>query len=111
VLRSWRSSAGELSDETRAGLGKGSVRDEARNQWVIVGPAIEYGIAEGEIEKLAASAGRGINTSQYLRNALWLYGRLNPTAADFYMIHEYAEEEFNGTKGIESKLGLSIKSQ
>lgn len=37
--------------------------------------------------------------------------RLNPTAADFYMIHEYAEEEFCGTKGIEGKLGLSIKSQ
>ena len=27
------------------------------------------------------------------------------------MIHEYAEMEFGGTKGIDSSLGLSVKSQ
>ena len=100
VLRAWRSGAGELCDERRAGLGEGSVRDEANNQWVMVGPAIEYGIARGEIDELAASAARGVGVSQNLRNALWLNGRANRTAADFYMIHEYAEAEFGGPKGI-----------
>ena len=111
VLRAWRSGAGELCDEGRAGLGEGSVRDEAGNQWVMVGPAIAYGIMGGEIETLAASAGRGINASQSLRNALWLYGRLNRIAAEFYMIHQYAQNEFGSPKGITGNLGLSAKSQ
>ena len=111
VLRAWRSGAGELCDERRSGLGEQSVRDEAGNQWVMVGPAIGYGIAGGEIEKLAASAARGVSTSQNLRNALWLNGRTNRTAADFYMILEYAEHEFGGPSGISAVLGLSRKSQ
>lgn len=111
VLRAWRSGAGELRDERRAGLAAGSVRDEAGNQWVMVGTAIEYGITGGEIDKLAASARRGVDASQNLRNALWLNGRLNRTSADFYMIHEYAGEEFDGTRGISAALGLSVKSQ
>jgi hypothetical protein len=36
VLRAWRPDAGELREERRAGLGEGSIRDEAGNQttWV-----------------------------------------------------------------------------
>lgn len=111
VLRAWRSGAGELREERRAGLGEGSVRDEAGNQGVMVGPAIAYGIVGGEIERLAASASQGVSTSQNLRNALLLNGRTNRTAADFYMIYEYAEREFGGRKGIRNALGLSDKSQ
>ena len=111
VLRAWRSGSGELRGERRAGLGGGPVRDEAGNQWVMVGPAIEYGTMGGEIEKLAANARHGIRVSQNLRNALWLNGRPTRTAADFFMIHEYAVEEFNDTKGISAALGLSGKSQ
>ncbi len=111
VLRAWRSGAGELRGERRVGLGGGTVRDEAGNQWVMVGSVIEYGIMGGEIEKLAANARRGVDGSQYLRNALWLHGRPARTAADFHMIHEYADEEFHGTKGISAALGLSGKSQ
>jgi hypothetical protein len=70
-----------------------------------------YGIFGGEIETLAANASRGISASQNLRNALWLNGRANRTAADFYMIYEYAEREFGGRKGIRDALGLSDKSQ
>jgi hypothetical protein len=111
VLRTWRSGAGELRDERRAGLGEQSVRDEAGNQWVMVGPAVAYGIAGGEIEKLAASGSRGVSTSQNLRNALRLNGRMNRTAADFYMIYEYAEAEFGGRRGISAVLELSSGSQ
>jgi hypothetical protein len=111
VIRAWRWGAGELVDERRAGLGERSVRDEAGNQWVMVGPAIAYGIAGGEIESLAAGASRGISTSMNLRNALWLNGRANRTAADFYMIYEYARREFDGPRGIRKALGLSEDSQ
>ncbi|NMI00160.1 hypothetical protein [Pseudonocardia acidicola] len=111
VLRAWRSGAGERRDEMRAGLGDGPVRDEDGNQWILAGSTISYGIMGGEIEKLAAGARLGLDASQNLRNALWLNGRLDQTAADFYMIHEYAEEEFGGTRGITDVLGLSGKSQ
>src|SRR6266542_3204249 len=88
VLRAWGPRAGELRDERRRGLGEGSVRDEAGNQWVTVGQAIEYRMADGEVEKLAAAAAQGINTSQNLRIALWFIGR----------------------KGVSSALGLSKNS-
>ncbi len=110
VLRAWGPRAGELRDERRRGLGEGSVRDEAGNQWVTVGQAIEYRMADGEVEKLAAAAAQGINTSQNLRIALWLNGRTNPISADFYMVLEYAEREFIGRKGVSSALGLSKNS-
>ncbi|MEU8232724.1 hypothetical protein AB0C12_24350 [Actinoplanes sp. NPDC048967] len=111
VLRAWRQGAGQLAEELRAGLGHGSVRDEAGNQWVLAGPAVSYGISGGEVERLAADASRGITGSQNLRNALWLNGRANRTAADYYMIHEYAGHQFNGSGGITKTLGLSGKSQ
>lgn len=111
ILRSWRGVAGELRDETRGGLGAGSTRDEAGNQWLAVGPAIDYGFQDGQIEALATRARRGIDTSQHLRNALWLNGRANRTSADYYMIHEYAAMEFGGTKGIRDVLGISLNAQ
>jgi hypothetical protein len=77
----------------------------------MAGAALAYAIAGGEIEDLGANARKGIDVSQNLRNALWLNGRANRTAADFYMIHEYAEMEYKGVKGIATTMGLSVNSQ
>lgn len=107
VLRAWRRDAGELVEERRAGLGELSVRDDSGNQWVKVGPAIAYVTTGEEVATLAANASRGIGTSHNLRDALWLYGKANRTAADFYMIYEYAKREFGGPKRIREALGLS----
>lgn len=111
VLRSWRSSAGELVDERRAGLGQGAIRDEAGSVWVQVGPAMGYGIVGGEIEQLAQAARRGTHESRELENALWLQGRANRTAADFYMIYEYARMALHGPARIAQSLGLTTDSQ
>ncbi|WP_037267472.1 hypothetical protein [Kibdelosporangium aridum] len=111
ILRAWRSEAGELRDEQRAGLGEGPVCDEAGNQFLSIGPVRTYTTFGGEIEWFAECTRRGVGMSQHLRNALWLNGRLNRTAADFYMIHEYAGVEFGGSLGIRDKLKLSTNSQ
>ncbi|WP_410603764.1 hypothetical protein [Amycolatopsis sp. lyj-90] len=77
----------------------------------MVGTVVGYGTVGGEINAFASTAARGIDNSQNLRNALWLNGRANRAAADVYMIYEYAEREFIGTKGISSALGLSSNWQ
>lgn len=111
ILRAWRADAGELREEVRAGLGEGSVKDEHGNTYVLVGTATLHVTVGGKIESFALQARHGIEASQNLGNALWLNGRMNRTAADYYMIHEYAEKEFGGTKGIRDKLGLTVASQ
>ncbi len=111
VLRSWRSIAGELRDEQVAGLGAGSVRDEAGNQWILAGSALAPGIVGGEDHRFAEQAATAIDRSQHLRNALWLNGRASRTAADFYMIHEYAKRDLGGEQGIAATLGISAKEQ
>lgn len=40
-----------------------------------------------------------------------LNGRLDRTAADYYMIHEYAGMEFGGLAGIEDALNVSVRSR
>lgn len=107
VLRTWRPEAGELADESRAGVGVGSVRDEQGNQYITLGMAIEY-MDTSSVAPLATRARRGIVRSENLRNALWLSGRPNRNAADYYMIHEYAESEFGGPRGIRDALGMSL---
>ncbi len=74
----------------------------------MAGKALAYTIAAGEVEDLGADARNSIDVSQNLRNALWLNGRANRTAADFYMIHEYAEMEYKGVKGIATTTGLTL---
>jgi len=111
VLRAWRSDAGELLEERRAGLGDGGVRDESGAITLMVGPALFYVTHGRDIAALAENARHGIATSQYLRNALWLNGRTNRTAADYYMVHEYASREFGGEKGIRDHLGVPVKAQ
>lgn len=111
VLRSWRADAGELHEEARGGVGAGSVRDEAGNQWVSVGTVMDYSVADREIENFAFQSRAGIEASGNLSNALWLNGRTGRSSADYYMIHEYAEFEFQDKKGIRDALGISVKSQ
>jgi hypothetical protein len=46
-----------------------------------------------------------------LRDELWLNGRLGRTAADCYMMREYAQGELGGTTGVRDVLGISAKAQ
>ena len=94
-----RSIAGHLRVEELDGLGPGAARDVDGNVWVTAGTAMAYGIA-GEDDRIdARDAAAAMDRSQSLRNALWLNGRTNRTVADFYMIHEYADETSVATKG------------
>ncbi len=88
VLRAWRSVAGQLHEEQLAGLGQGAARRADGNQWVSLGAVNVYAISGGEDRIFAESAAVALDASQNLRNALWLNGRANRTAADFYMIHD-----------------------
>jgi hypothetical protein len=111
ALRAFRAEAGELREELLAGLGAGSVRDEAGNQWVGVGTVRVFATFGGEVEAFATGVRAAIAKSQGLRNALWLNGRLGRTAADYYMIHEYAQADLGGTKGVREALGISANAQ
>jgi hypothetical protein len=111
VLRAWRSVAGQLLEEQRAGLGSGAAQDAQGTQWINLEPANLYVIADDEDRTFAENAARAIGASQNLRNALWLNGRPNRTAADFYMIHEYAARDLGGVKGITAALGITRNQQ
>jgi hypothetical protein len=111
VLRAWRPDAGELQDERRAGLGEGSIRDQAGNQTIMLGTAIEWTTPGGEVERFGVNARRAVDQSQPLRDALWLNGRANRTAADYYMIHEYAKQGLRGETGISQTTGISVRDQ
>lgn len=111
ALRAFRAEAGELRDEQLAGLGAGSVRDEAGNQWVEVGTVREFATLGGEVEAFATDLRAAIANSQALRNALWLNGRPGRTAADYYMIHEYAQGNLGGKRGVRAALGISGHAQ
>jgi hypothetical protein len=111
ALRAFRAEAGELREEQFAGLGAGSVRDEAGNQWVGVGTVRVFTTLGGEVEAFAADVRDAIANSQGLRNALWLNGRLGRTGADYFMIHEYAQGDLGGTKGVRAALGISADAQ
>ncbi len=65
----------------------------------------------GEIEHFAATARDAFKRSKALGNALWLNGRTGRTAADYYMIHEYACAEFVNEKGVTEALGVSGNDQ
>lgn len=98
LLRAWRPIAGKRRDEVQSGIGSGNWRDEYGNQFGVFSRALEYSVVEGEIAEYAAIARRAIETSRNLRNALWLNGRRDRSAADAYMIYEYAEREFSKDK-------------
>lgn len=110
VLRTWSDGAGTLAHEERGGLATGSVRDENGTQYIFPPSTVLYTSTE-TVAPLAEAAATGIRASSRLRNALWLFGRENRTAADYYMIYEYAEAEFSGSKGVTRTLGMSGKLQ
>jgi hypothetical protein len=107
VLRAWRPIAGQRKDEVRPGIGPGSIRDEHGNQVVMVGSAIAYNIFGSEVEAYARDAKLASDHSPLLRNALWLNGRRDRNAADFYMVYEYAEDGLGGRKAIVAALGVT----
>lgn len=107
VLRAWRPLVGQRVDEVRPGIGQGSIRDEHGNQVVVVGPAIEYTIFGSEVKAYANLTKLAIARSAQLANALWLNGRRDQNAADFYMIYEYAEDDLGDRAAIVGALGVS----
>jgi hypothetical protein len=93
------------------GVGQGSVRDESGNQWMEVGPALAHPRTRGEVEAFATGVAAAIATSEGLRNALWILGRAGRTAADYYMIHEYAAMDLGGKNGVREALVISNSDQ
>lgn len=110
ALRAFRVEAGELREELLAGLGAGSVRDEAGNQWVGVGTVRVFATFGGEVDAFSTDVRDAIAKSQALRNALWLNGRLGRTAAaDYYMIHEYAQQT-SAERRVCAMLSASVRT-
>ena len=107
VLRAWRPLAGQRTDEVRPGIGTGSIRDDHGNQVVRVGSAMVYLTCGPEVEAYAREAKLASEHSPQLRNALWLNGRRDRNAADFYMVYEYAEDDLGGRKAIVEALGVT----
>ena len=108
IIRAWKSIAGERRDEVRPGVGSGSIHDESGNQVVHVGSVISYRASYEEIQQFAAQASVALNKSQSLRNAIWLNGRRDRNAADYYMMYEYAVAEFGGGANISSTLDVPV---
>ncbi|MBI5197151.1 MAG: hypothetical protein HZA19_00930 [Nitrospirae bacterium] len=107
VLRAWRPLAGQRVDEVRPGIGTGSIRDDHDNQLVMVESAIAYTTFGSEVEAYAREAKLASEHSPNLRNALWLNGKRDRNAADFYMVYEYAEGDLGGSKAIVEALGVT----
>lgn len=107
ILRAWRPLAGQRVDEVRSGIGQGSIRDEYGNQVIRVGSAIAYTTFGSEVETYAESAKVAIAHSHRLTDALWLNGRRDRNAADFYMIYEYAEDDLGGCSAIVDALHVT----
>lgn len=101
--------AGHRVDEVRPGIGPGSIRDDHGNQLVKVGPAIVYATVGTEVEAYAHKAKLATEHSPQLCNALWLNGRRDRNAADFYMVYEYAKDDLGGDKAIVAALGVTRK--
>ena len=111
ALRAWRPDVGRLSEEVRGGLGTGPVRDDSGNQYISMTTLIVYAIPDHQLDALGLAVRRGLESSEPLRQALEIHGRLNRTSADYYMIHELAENEFGGKQGIRDRLGISKTRQ
>jgi hypothetical protein len=107
ILRAWNRLAGERADEVRPGIGKGSIKDEQGNQTVFLGSIISYTIFGSEIEMYSKAVKLALDHSKNLYNALWLNGRRDRNAADFYMIYEYAVADFGDEKAIVNALGVT----
>lgn len=111
ALRLWRVEIGVLDEEVLNTLGP--MRDEQGNVTVVGGPIRDYGNVGEEFELFGCRVRRALDydTAANLANALYLYGRSRRNAADLHVIHEYAQLEFGGTKGVRDALGPSLKEQ
>lgn len=109
VLRSWSALAGQRTDELNTTIGRGPITDNNGNQTVRVGSVHEYQGTEDEIISYAKCAKRACERSECVRNALWLNGRRDRNAADYYMIYEYAKQEFGKDADIASALNVTCK--
>ncbi len=107
ALRAWKTIAGERKDEVRPGIGSSPIQDENGNQVIRVGGVKDYCVSQTETKKYASHVKIAIESSQPLKNALWLFGRRDRNAADFYMIYEYAKQSFEGDKQLSESLGIS----
>ncbi len=107
ALRAWRPLAGQRVDEIRPGIGQGSIQDEHGNQVIMARSAIAYITSGSEVKTYANLARLAITRSTQLADALWLNGRRDRNAADFYMIYEYAEDNLGGRGAIVKALGVS----
>ena len=108
ILRAWRPIAGQRKDEIRPGIGLGSIRNEHGHQLIKVGPA--YTTSGSEVEAYARQAKVACEGSwPFLRNALWLNGRRDRNAADFYMVYEYAVMDFGDKKKVTAALDVTEK--
>lgn len=107
VVRSWNALAGQRADELTTAIGPGAIRDEDGNQTVRVGVARHYQDTELEVVGYAQCAKRACEGSEHVRNALWLNGRRDRNAADFYMIYEYAKKEFGKDAAIVAALSIT----
>lgn len=111
ALRLWRVDIGVLEEELRNTLGP--VRDDQGNMTVVGGPIVVYGSVGTEFELFKRRVRRALDqdASSNLANSLYLHGRSRRNAADLHVIHEYAELEFGGTKGVREALGPSQKDR
>jgi hypothetical protein len=107
VLRAWRPLAGQRADEVRPGIGKGSIQDDLGNQVVKLSSVISDNTFSPEVEVYAREAKLASERSPHLCNALWLNGRRDRNAADFYMVYEYAKDDLGCRKKIVEALGVS----
>ncbi len=108
ILRAWNPVAGKRKDEIRPGIGPGSIMDDRGNQIIKPESVITYAsLAESKVKKYAQETKLASERSRQLHNALWLNGRRDRNAADFYMIYEYAEKDFQGRKGIVEALRVT----
>jgi hypothetical protein len=73
----------------------------------MVGSAIAHTTIGSEVKTYANLAKLAMARSVQLADALWLNGRRDRNAADFYMIYEYAEDDLGGRSAIVKTLGVS----
>jgi hypothetical protein len=111
IVRAWHPLAGQRVDEVRPGIGAGPIRDEHGSQIVTLGIVIDYvSKVAAEVEAYARDAKLALQRSRNLREALWLHGGRDRTAAAVYMIYEDARMEFGGPKQITAALEVSGKA-
>lgn len=108
ALRTWRPDFGTLREEARRANGYGSFVEEETGARVLgIGPAIDYsGSDHGGRAELLQQISATAHPGTILHNALVLNGRTARSAADYYMIFEYAVMEFGQPSKIAKLLGI-----